>query len=162
MKYFSYGSNMSIKRIKKRVPSAKILGITTLKKHKLLFHKISKDGSGKCDAFFTNSKKDIVVGVLYDITKEDKKSLDKAEGLGFGYDEKQVELYINDKKISAVTYIATKYNDMLKPYDWYKKHVLTGANDAGLPVSYIKEIKEIKSIKDMDIERKKREMKIYE
>ena len=37
MKYFAYGSNMSIVRLKQRVPSAQKVGIVTLKNHQLRF-----------------------------------------------------------------------------------------------------------------------------
>ncbi len=48
MKYFAYGSNMSLARLKGRVPSAKRLGMFCLRNHQLAFHKISKkDGSAK-------------------------------------------------------------------------------------------------------------------
>ena len=50
MLYFSYGSNMSIKRIIDGVPSAKKIGVGKLLSHELKFHKVSnKDGSAKCD-----------------------------------------------------------------------------------------------------------------
>ena len=38
MKYFAHGSNMSLLRLKERVPSAKKLGIVTLKSHQLRFN----------------------------------------------------------------------------------------------------------------------------
>lgn len=47
--YFAYGSNMSFKRLKKRVKSAKPKGRGVLRCHRLEFHKVSKDRSGKCD-----------------------------------------------------------------------------------------------------------------
>jgi gamma-glutamylcyclotransferase len=53
MYYFAYGSNMSLSRLRERVPSAEAVGCFSLNGHDLRFHKLSKDGSGKCDAFFT-------------------------------------------------------------------------------------------------------------
>lgn len=49
--YFAYGSNMSSARLRARVPSCRPIGIAFLPGHELRFHKRSKDGSGKCDAF---------------------------------------------------------------------------------------------------------------
>jgi hypothetical protein len=64
--------------------------------------------------------------------------LDRAEGVGKGYAEKDVLLTAQDGSlISAVTYIATKINESLKPYTWYVNHVLVGAREAQLPQDYI-------------------------
>jgi hypothetical protein len=49
--YFAYGSNMETARLRERMPSAKPLGVAKLSGHELRFHKRSKDGSGKCNAF---------------------------------------------------------------------------------------------------------------
>lgn len=163
MKYFAYGSNMSIKRIQQRVPEAQIIGIATLKEHTLLFHKVSKDGSGKCNAFFTGNQQDYVIGVLFNIDKKNKKELDKAEGLGDGYDEKEIVVDIDENtKDVAITYVATKCDDALKPFSWYKKHVLNGAKEVHLPVEYIKTIEAVESIKDKNNEREKKELNIYD
>ncbi len=162
MKYFAYGSNMSIRRIQQRVPEAQMISTAILKEHILLFHKVSKDGSGKCDAFFTGNQQDFLIGVLYNIEKKDKKELDKAEGLGQGYDEKEVVVYIdNDIQNVALTYVATEYDNTLKPFSWYKKHVLKGAKEANLPFEYIKTIEAVESVKDEDDEREKKELNIY-
>ena len=47
--YFAFGSNMLLERIKKRVPSARVLGNATLGGYALRFNKLSKDGSGKAN-----------------------------------------------------------------------------------------------------------------
>ena len=40
MLYFSYGSNMSLQRMKERVPGAELISIATLFEHQLKFHKL--------------------------------------------------------------------------------------------------------------------------
>lgn len=67
MKYFAYGSNMLHQRLKKRVHSAVPLGKARLCKHHLAWHKISTDGSGKCDIVEDPEQNYYVWGVLYDI-----------------------------------------------------------------------------------------------
>ena len=67
-KYFAYGSNMSIARLRARVPGAERTGVFTLHEHALRFHKLSRnDGSGKCDAFYTGNASDRVVGALVEL-----------------------------------------------------------------------------------------------
>ncbi len=55
MLYFSYGSNMSSRRLLSRVPSARFITSASLPGHALHFHKKGLDGSAKCDAYETKS-----------------------------------------------------------------------------------------------------------
>lgn len=151
MKYFAYGSNMSLARLKQRTPSAKRCGSFKLLAHSLRFHKVGQDKSGKCDAFYTANQSDYVLGALFEIDEVDKAHLDKAEGLGFGYDEKHVTVLDSQNQvISAFLYIATHIDAEIKPYSWYKNHVLIGAHESNLPKEYIEQIKFVKSFEDLD------------
>lgn len=47
--YFAYGSNMLFARIRERVFSVKRIGVAALRGYKLRWHKVSVDGSGKCN-----------------------------------------------------------------------------------------------------------------
>ena len=163
MHYFSYGSNMSIKRLLDRVPSAKKVDIGILEAHELKFHKISnKDGSAKCDARETGKSEHYVYGVLFHISQEEKPELDRKEGLGYGYEQKDVLIKLdNGSVIEAFTYYATNIDPTLKPLDWYKEHVLRGARENELPEEYICVIETIESIEETDLERRDRELSIY-
>jgi gamma-glutamylcyclotransferase len=162
MLYFAYGSNMSISRLKKRVPSAKRIGVCTLRNHDLRFHKKGTDGSGKCDAFQTGKSNDFVSGSLFKIDSVDKPSLDSAEGLGFGYDEKQVSLVKDSgENVAAFTYYATTINETLKPYSWYLQHVVVGAMESNCPSSYMPRIKATETVEDENQERDAKERAIH-
>ena len=91
--YFAYGSNMSERRLRKRVSSAKVVGTGVLKNYCLTFHKPSKDGSGKCA--IECCKSDEVYGVLFEIDKYQKCCLDKVE---VGYKPKCVKIEVLDSK----------------------------------------------------------------
>jgi hypothetical protein len=152
MYYFAYGSNMSHARLRERAPSAAPLGCNILTGHDLRFHKSSHDGSGKCDAFFTANSDDTIYGALFLIDPSHKPALDKAEGLGYGYDEKEVTVIgVDGSPCIATTYIATHIDAGLKPYAWYVNHVLVGARETLLPEDYIqKKIAAIEAIEDAD------------
>jgi len=153
---------MSIKRLINRVPSAKFETVATLHEHDLRLHKKSKDGSGKCDAYETNNPGHFVVGVVFKIAPPEKKYLDKKEGLGCGYEQKEVMLRtVTGETIRAITYYATDIDSKLKPYYWYKHHVLIGAEENGLPIEYIEKISSIESVTDPKLERHESEMAIY-
>jgi gamma-glutamylcyclotransferase (GGCT)/AIG2-like uncharacterized protein YtfP len=151
MKYFAYGSNMSLKRIRQRAPSAIALGTFSLGKHELTFNKHGRDNSGKCDACYTGHISNTVMGVLYQIESSEKAMLDSAEGLGCGYDEKEVTVSGGKGNLEqAFIYYATNINDSQHPFTWYKEHVLVGAREANLPKDYIAGIEAIHAVKDHD------------
>lgn len=162
MKYFAYGSNMSSVRLRERTPGARALGIGVLKAHDLRFHKVGQDGSGKCDAFHTNDPADAVVGVLYEIDHVEKPGLDKAEGLGHGYNEKTVNV-VNalGVEVTALTYYATAIDELLKPFSWYQHHVLVGAREASLQQGYIMRIAAVECVEDPDLQRDARQRAMY-
>lgn len=161
--YFSYGSNMSTRRIEARVPAATKVDTAVLECHRLSFHKISNiDATAKCDAWETGFTEDRIHGVVFTISEEDKLVLDEYEGLGQGYEEKMVQVeLINGEIIEAMTYYATRIDPALKPLDWYKRHVIHGAREHGLPEAYIRAIELVEHIVDNDNERRDRELSIY-
>lgn len=161
MKYFAYGSNMSLQRLQQRVPSAVPIGVFSLPKHRLVFHKLSTDGSAKCDAYSTEDPNDLVFGRLYEIDEAEKPNLDRAEGLGYGYEEKIIKVFNAKESFKTVTYYATKLNNTLKPFTWYKQHVLIGAQEANLPTAYIYTIKAAPAIEDHDKEREAKQLSIH-
>jgi len=163
MYYFSYGSNMSIRRLRLRVPSASRIGAGVLKKHELRFHKVSsKDGSAKCDVRVTDNPDQKVYGVVYRIAEAEKPGLDQAEGLGFGYEQKNILIGLQvGADVQAYCYYATSIDPHLKPLDWYKEHVLRGARENSLPEAYIRSIEAIEAVPDSNAARHDRELSVY-
>ncbi len=161
--YFAYGSNMSLARLRARAPSAVRLGCVTLERHDLRFHKAGRDGSAKCDAFYTGELTDRIYGALFHIAHHEKPLLDAVEGLGQGYDEKWVEVQTDDGvAVTAVTYIATHIEAGLKPYTWYLEHVLVGAGELSLPRQYIeRKIRSVEAVTDGLRERHERELSLH-
>lgn len=161
--YFAYGSNMAPQRLRARVPSAEPLQRALLPRHQLRFHKHSRvDGSAKCDACHTGDAGHNVHGMLYRMAAEDKSALDRAEGLGHGYEIKQVTLLLADATtFEAFTYYATDIDPQRLPYDWYLEHVLRGARYAGLPADYLDALARIESMNDPDAQRRERELALY-
>lgn len=163
MHYFAYGSNMSTKRLVYRVPSARKIDTGILEKHQLAFHKVSNvDGTAKCDATETGNPQHCIYGVLYHLEREEKPILDRIEGLGKGYNIKEVQIQtVNGPVITAFTYYATNTNPALIPLDWYKEHVLRGAVENGLPSPYIQAIEAVDVREDDNMERRTKELSIY-
>ena len=162
--YFAYGSNMSSRRLYSRLPEARWLGAARLEGHALRFHKVGqRDGSGKCDACPTGGPDDRVWGVVYSLARSELDRLDHIEGRGAGYQRRNVlVLTPTGERLEAQTYIATHIDPSLKPWDWYRCHVLRGAREAALPDEYIAAIEAVAAKADPDRVRHARELAIYE
>jgi gamma-glutamylcyclotransferase len=160
--YFAFGSNLASHRLLQRLPKARLSGVARLKEYRLSFRKSDAGESGKCDIEFTANPTDIVIGVIYQISDDDRLILDQFEGLGWAYDSKQVEVTTNSEEtLSAFTYTALDIDTSMTPYHWYKEHVLRGAVEHDFPPQYIQFIKSIKSKADPDQQRSERELSIY-
>jgi hypothetical protein len=88
--YIAYGSNLNVRQMRMRCPSARIIGTSVLKDYELLF-KGSKTGS-----YLTVEKKSgISVPVaVWEVTAEDEKALDRYEGFPNFYYKKELTLPI--------------------------------------------------------------------
>lgn len=161
MMYFAYGSNMSLQRIKHRLLNTQLFGVAVLPHFQLRFHKKGSDGSAKADALFTGRAEDRMFGALYQISNSELYLLDHIEDCGVGYERKEVEVWVEDERHLAWTYCALHIDRSLKPFDWYRQHVLTGAEQLGLPNSYIEQIKGFSFCEDDDRMRVEREISIY-
>lgn len=163
MYYFAYGSNMSLARLRARVPSASRVGLYQLYEHELRFHKDGWDHSAKCDALFTGNRQHLVYGALFSIEPTDKPALDQAEGLGCGYEVKMVTVCNdNGQSVEAYTYFATHIDKSLQPYSWYLNHVLIGAREIQVPEWYLQQLAATPSIADPDPDRELAQRAIYQ
>ncbi len=159
--YFAYGSNMFTARLRFRVPICEFVSIARLPQYQLRFHKRRRDGSSKCDAFYTGEELDTLWGVVFNIATSEKTKLDRVEGLGGGYNAGSVSVVTpSGKYLEAATYLAdsTSIAQGLTPYTWYKEFVDRGASEHGLPEDYVAgAIRPTKSIPDPNPQRERDE-----
>ncbi|WP_430897826.1 MULTISPECIES: gamma-glutamylcyclotransferase family protein [unclassified Paraflavitalea] len=157
MLIFAYGSNMNLNRLIKRVPSSVKITNAFLPGYRLVCNKVSKDGSAKANIIKTDNLAELVWGVLFSININEKSFLDKAEGLGMGYNEDKLTFFDDaDNSYRAQVYIADSkaIDTNLFPYDWYKEFIVSGAILNKLPAEYISQIQSISSVRDHDEERR--------
>ncbi len=118
--------------------------------HELCWHKRGQDGSGKCDVIATGCTGDRVHGVVYEIALAEKPALDAAEGLGKGYDQKQVLVEQAGRMLFVQLYVATSIDAGLLPFSWYRALVIAGAKDNGLPSEYLARLMAVPALPDPD------------
>lgn len=162
MTYYNlaYGSNMSLNRLLARLPNAKRIGVASVSGFVLTFDKQGFDDSGKCNALQTGRESDVLFGVLYQLNAHEKARLDEIEGVRYDCQNIQVQAQCGNI-FDAYCYVANTLDKQLIPYDWYLKHVLTGAIEAQLPDVYIEKIRKQVTKIDSDRIRAKKEFSIY-
>jgi len=130
--YFAYGSNLSSARLRERVVSARALGPARIAGYRLALDKRGADGSGKANLARDPGAR--VWGVVYSIEVEHWERLDACEP---GYGRVEVEVWTPERSLVAETYLARVRTDDPVAFDWYKRLILEGAREHGLPADWI-------------------------
>lgn len=153
---------MSARRLAARLPSAVVDCVASVTGYYMAYRKQGRDGSAKCGLWESGNEEHVVWGVLYDIHPSERAALDRVEGLGWGYEVRDLQLTVPGREpISAFTYYPTRVAGNLQPYAWYVEHVLRGAREHGLPADYIAAAVDVEPMADPDPERHERELSIY-
>lgn len=158
---FAYGSNMSTQRLAARIP-ARFVATAKLSAYQLAFHQHSGDGSGKCD-IVPASEPSAVFGVVWQVEAHHKPTLDRYEGLGHAYTETWLTVtdLTDSRQLDVQAYIGQITAQGIKPYTWYKHHVLAGAQEHGLPPGYIRALESVQALEDPNTDRHAREIAIH-
>lgn len=155
---FAYGSNMCSGRFREYGVSPEGKGVPALlKDHKLLFNKRSDDGSGKANVEAAAGLD--MWGVLYTIPDAHLRVLESKE---VGYVKRTEPVTVDDSVIKAWVLVASDpMAGPRQPYGWYKRFLVDGAREHGLPTSYIDLLDSIQATDDRSRTRdqKKRALK---
>lgn len=108
--YAAYGSNMNLKQMKKRCPKAEVIG-----KGELLGYKLTFRGKQTRVANVEQSKNDSVHIVLWAITKECEKALDRYEGYPRLHKKEVVTIAMADGDEEAMLYVMAKEYEKCRP-----------------------------------------------
>lgn len=104
--YFAYGTNMSGKQMLMRCPSAHKIGTGVLYGWELQFGVEGGHLNGTAAGIYkTNSNKDIVEGVIYAISQEDKEKLVRMESGGYQETNVPIKLFGDQQHMDAFTFI---------------------------------------------------------
>ena len=126
--YIAYGSNLNVRQMRMRCPSARIIGTSTLRDYELIF-KGSKTGSyltiEKCEG-------GMVPVVVWEVTESDEKALDRYEGYPNFYYKRELKVRYKGirtgKRRTAAAFVYIMHEDrrMGVPSDFYMKTCLAG------------------------------------
>ncbi len=102
--YFAFGSNLHPPQMAERCPGSRVLHPGVLKGYRLAFSGYSTRWEGGVATVVAEPSSE-VQGVLYDLTEEDQRNLDRFEGFPTVYDRLQVRVEGRDGNLhSAMTY----------------------------------------------------------
>lgn len=126
--YVAYGSNLNIRQMKHRCPTAKLYGTGEIKDYELQF-------KGHPDsAFATIAPKEgaSVPVAVWEIQPRDEKSLDRYEGYPSHYFKQNVPVQLDGEEVNAMVYIMNLKMGFGLPSPYYYQTVHEGYNDCGL------------------------------
>lgn len=148
--YLAYGSNLNIRQMRYRCPTAKPIGITAIPNYELLY-KGSKTGS-----YLTIEKKkgSLVPIAVWEVTAADEKRLDAYEGYPNFYYKKEMKLPVRlangkTKKLTAFIYIMHEERELGCPSLAYIRTCKEGYRNFGFDQKYL-ETAYLRSTKEED------------
>ena len=126
--YIAYGSNLNVRQMRLRCPHATICGTAKLDGWELLF-KGSKTGS-----YLTieQSEKSTVPVVIWEVTEDDEKELDRYEGFPNFYNKREIKVKYKGirtgkrRTVNAFAYIMHEERQIGIPSDFYMETCLEG------------------------------------
>lgn len=144
--YIAYGSNLNLSQMKKRCPTAKVIGKSEIEDYELVF-KGSKTNAVATIEPFEGS---VVPVLIWDIRDEDEKALDRYEGYPNLYGKEEIKITLDDNHISAMVYIMTPGHQYGNPSEFYLETIERGYTDSGFNTDVLYNAVE-KSIEKMKV-----------
>ena len=139
--YVAYGSNLNLRQMARRCPTAKVFGIGKIKDYQLTFRGVATIES--------DVGKEVPVGV-WEIQPSDEKALDRYEGYPHLYRKEDIKVTMSDgTEVTAMVYIMNRGLPDYPNASYYRT-IEDGYHDSGLDPIYLKEALE-------DTEKRKKE-----
>ena len=121
--YFSYGMNTNLEQMARRCPTAVSLGAAVLPGFRFEF---------KSFATVSPDVEQDVHGVLWEIQPSDEVSLDRLEGYPIYYNKRMVDILIDGKTATAMTYFMYPDEVLNLPSASYLTMLKEGYRDHGI------------------------------
>ena len=129
--YMAYGSNMNIRQMAQRCPTAAVVGTAVLTGYRLLF----RGPDGGAVATVEPFKRGRVPVLLWRVTPADEAALDRYEGWPHLYRKETVTAEFNGKPVKAMVYIMNEGRPLGCPSRYYFEVIKEGYRSAALPTA---------------------------
>lgn len=133
--YAAYGSNLNLRQMAVRCPDAAVVGTAELADHELVFR-----GSAGFGVATVEPREGCSVPILlWEISAQDEKNLDRYEGWPLFYGKKTLGFEADGQTVPAMVYIMRPGRDAALPSDAYYDTILEGYEDNGLDPSVLEQ-----------------------
>ncbi len=123
--YIAYGSNLNLQQMKRRCPTAKVVGKAELKDWRLVFR-----GREWGVATIEPHKGGCVPVLVWRIYPRDEKSLDIYEGVPHLYHKENMSVELNGETVEAMVYIMNDGFKAIRPNYAYYLTIVNGYKNA--------------------------------
>lgn len=127
MKYLAYGSNLNLKQMAYRCPTAKVVGTAMLKDYQLTFQSVA--------TIIPKQGAMTPVGI-WEIDQICEKALDRYEGYPTLYRKEYVKVEYKGEELECLIYIMNNHRPSLPSINYYES-IMDGYNDVGLDESFL-------------------------
>ena len=132
--YLAYGSNLNLKQMANRCPTAKVVGNSKINGYRLLFRGAHAGAVATIEPF----KGESVPVLAWEITPADEAALDRYEGWPFLYRKETIKVRLNGKTVQAMVYIMNEGRPLGQPSCYYYSTILDGYKSAGFDVEILR------------------------
>lgn len=133
--YLAYGSNLNLKQMAYRCPTAIVVGASEMKDYRLLFRGAHAGAVATVEPFKGGS----VPVLVWEVTPADEASLDRYEGWPFLYRKETVQVKLNGKSIKAFVYIMNDGRPLGQPSSFYYTTIMEGYKDADFDMDILRQ-----------------------
>ena len=135
MKYLAYGSNMNHKQMARRCPGAECIGLTEIEDMRLVF-------AGRSQGAVATIEKAPgfkVPAMVWKITPEHEKALDRYEGFPGFYGKEKFEVWLRGDRVKIMAYVMSPGHVLGAPDDSYLQGIREGYEMVGFDQSVLDE-----------------------
>ena len=132
--FAAYGVGINRAEMAMRCPTAKLLGASTLRNHRLTF----RGAHAAAVANIEPAKGHSVPMLVWDITPADEAALDLYEGFPHLFEKQQFRIRLDGTLVNCMTYVIRGDRPIGKPSAFYYSTVLEGYKAAGFDTEILK------------------------
>lgn len=133
--YIAYGSNLNLRQMASRCPTATVVGTATLNNWRLCF----RGGRGSAVATVERRKGGSVPVLVWTLQPKDEAALDAYEGWPRLYRKETLRIRLNGKPVFAMIYLMNHGYPLGSPSYFYLNTILEGYHSAGFDVGSLLE-----------------------
>ncbi len=131
--YLAYGSNLNMKQMATRCPTAKVVGVTRLKDRRLLFRGPRELAVATVEPY----KGSAVPALVWSLEPRDERALDRYEGYPSFYRKDETDVELDSENVTAMLYIMNEGRPLGQPSASYYATILEGYTTAGFDIGIL-------------------------